>query len=107
METYSNIYSWLQFLSARKYIYLLRPNKKKDEPLLSMWNGIQGSIYQTDEVDIIGLGYPGSTAGKYIQKVNDELEKLIHEGNLGKRPIICMLHTGIDRFLTESIVGII
>ena len=34
METYSHIYSWLQFLSARKYIYLLRPNKNKGEEIL-------------------------------------------------------------------------
>lgn len=106
METYSNIYSWLQFLSSKKYIYLLRPNKNKDENILKLWDGKEGTIYKTDNVNIIGLGYPGSTAGKYIEKVNNELEELIQNGELGDKPVICMLHTGIDRFLTEAMGGL-
>lgn len=106
METYSNVYSWLQFLSARKYIYLLRPNKKKEQAILNIWDGTEGSIYQTEEVDIIGLGYPGSTASKYIEKVSHELETYIQDKTLGNKPIICMLHTGIDRFVTEAMGGL-
>ena len=105
METYSNIYSWLQFLSSRSYIHLLRPNKSKEE-ILKIWDGQEGSIYRTEEVDIIGLGYPGSTAGKYIENVRKELEGLIEEKIIGNKPIICMLHTGIDRFLTEAMGGL-
>ena len=106
METYSNVYSWLQFLSSKGYIYLLRANKLRDEKLLSFWNGKEGSIFQTEKVDIVGLGYPGSTAKKYIERVNNEIEELINQDLLGDKPIICMLHTGIDRFLTEAMGGI-
>lgn len=106
METYSNIYSWLQFLSARKYIYLLRPNKSKEGKILKIWDGENGSIYKTEKVDIIGLGYPGSTARKYIENIGAELEELIEDKIIGDKPIICMLHTGIDRFLTEAMGGL-
>ncbi len=106
METYSNVYSWLQFLSSRKYINLLRPNKKKNEKILKMWDEKEGCIYNAESAYIIGLGYPGSTAGKYINKVNDELSELIKSGELEDKPIICMLHTGIDRFLTEAMAGL-
>ena len=106
METYSNVYSWLQFLSSRGYIYLLRPNKNKNENVLKIWNGKEGTIYHAEDVDIIGLGYPGSTASKYIEKVNKEMEELINEKELGDKPIICMLHTGIDRFVTEAMGGV-
>ncbi|MCI8272642.1 MAG: exonuclease SbcCD subunit D [Clostridia bacterium] len=106
METYSNIYSWLQFLSSRKLIYLLRPNKSKKENSLKKWDGQEGSIYQTEDVNIIGLGYPGSTASKYIEKISKELEELISNNELGDKPIICMLHTGINRFLTEAMGGL-
>ena len=106
METYSNVYSWLQFLSSRKYIYLLRTRKSENENILKIWNGQEGAIYQTENFDIIGLGYPGSTAAKYIEKVDVELEDLINNKRLGDKPIICMLHTGIDRFLTESMGGL-
>ena len=106
METYSNVYSWLQFLSSRGYIKLLRPNKKKEGKILTTWDGKEGSIYHADNVDIIGLGYPGSTAGKYIENVNNELEELIKNKELGDKPIICMLHTGIDKFVTEAMGGV-
>lgn len=106
METYSNVYSWLQFLSSRNYIYLLRANKYKEDNILKIWDGKDGSIYETEQVNIIGLGYPGSTASKYIDKVNGELEELIQNGRLNNKPIICMLHTGIDRFLTEAMGGL-
>ena len=106
METYSNIYSWLQFLSSKSYIYLLRPNKNKEENILKLWDGKEGSIYETKKVNIIGLGYPGSTASKYIEKVNSELELLIQNKELNDKPIVCMLHTGIDRFLTEAMGGL-
>lgn len=106
METYSNVYSWLQFLSTRNYIKLLRQNKNKEENILKIWDGQEGSIYKTDEVNIIGLGYPGSTASKYIEKVDEELKELINNKVLGDKPIICMLHTGINRFLTEAMGGI-
>lgn len=106
METYSNVYSWLQFLSSRGYIYLLRGNKRKDENVLKIWDGKEGSIYDIGYAYIIGLGYPGSTAKKYIEKVNSELEELIKNEVLDDKPIICMLHTGIDRFVTEAMGGL-
>ena len=104
METYSNVYSWLQFLSKKKYIILLRPNKKED--ILKLWDGQVGSIYKTEFVDIIGLGYPGSTALKYIERANTELNNLIEKKIIGVNPIICMLHTGINKFVTESMGGL-
>ena len=106
METYSNVYSWLQFLSARNFIKLLRPNKSKEQNILKLWDGQDGGIYKTENVDIIGLGYPGSTANKYIENVSNELDIMIQEGEIGNKPIICMLHTGIDRFLTEAMGGL-
>ena len=106
METYSNVYSWLQFLSAKNYIVLLRPNRNKDENVLKIWDGKDGAIYENEKVNIIGLGYPGSTASKYIEKINGELEELIQNKQISNKPIICMLHTGIDRFLTEAMGGL-
>ena len=106
METYSNVYSWLQFLSSREYIYLLRPNKNRNESLLKFWDGKSGCIFERKDSYIMGLGYPGSTASKYIENVRCELEELKNTGEIGEKPIICMLHTGIDKFVTEGMGGL-
>lgn len=59
METYINTYGWLQFLSAKKYIKLLKPIKEESsEQILKMWDGKIGSIYELEDVYIMGLGYP-------------------------------------------------
>lgn len=108
METYSNVYSWLQFLSSRNYIYLLRPNKIKNENLIKMWDEEkkEGTVFETQNCYIIGLGYPGSTAEKYIENINIELKEMISKKEIVGKPIICMLHTGINRFLTEAMGGL-
>lgn len=108
METYSNVYSWLQFLSSRNYIYLLRPNKIKTENLIKMWDEEkkEGTVFETENCYIIGLGYPGSTAAKYIENINTELKEMISKKEIVDKPIICMLHTGINRFLTEAMGGL-
>ena len=105
-ETYSNTYSWLQFLSAKKYIILLRPSRERGENLLKFWDGEKGCIYENNSCYIMGLGYPGSTSSKYINKISDELSNMIDNNKLENKPIICMLHTGIDRFVTEAMGGI-
>lgn len=106
METYSNVYSWLQFLSSRNYVHLLRTNKNKEDNILKIWDGKEGSIYKTENANILGLGYPGSTASKYIEKVNDELKILIENKELDNKPLICILHSGINRFVTEAMGGL-
>ena len=104
MSSYTHVYSWLQFLSSRKDIILLKT--VKNDKLLNFWNGKEGAIYEHNKAYIIGLGYPGSTASKYIQKITDELKQLIKDNKFINKPIICMLHSGINRFVTESMGGL-
>ena len=104
MPNYATTYGWLQFLSSKGYIHLLKPIKNEEKKYLQEWNGNVGSYYELEDTIIVGLGYPGSTAHKYIQKYTEEI-KIIRKENKDKN-IIVMLHTGINRFLTESMAGL-
>lgn len=102
MPNYSTTYGWLQFLSSKGYIYLLKPIKDHTQKYIRSWDGKIGSYIETDQAYIVGLGYPGSTAVKYIQKYVEEIKQIRHND----KPVIAMLHAGINRFLTESMAGI-
>ncbi len=101
MRAYNKNISWLEQLSKDNKIMLLKPTRLKNgERKLE----IGKSIYITDKMAIIGLGYPQSTAINYINSVVEQLENLKEE--LKDKNIICMLHTGIDRYVTEAMGGI-
>ncbi|OGO82675.1 MAG: hypothetical protein A2Y18_00970 [Clostridiales bacterium GWD2_32_19] len=103
MATYTNIYSWLDFLCQKEYIYLLKPDTDEEGAQVLMEKSSvskSGGIYETDTCYIVGLGYPGATAGIMINK----LSAFIPDN--GVKPVIIMLHTGIDKFLTEGMGGL-
>jgi len=103
MATYTNIYSWLDFLCQKEYIYLLKPDTDDDgSPILRKRSGVNkiGGILEREDSYIVGLGYPGATAGVMINK----LSAFIPDNEV--KPVIIMLHTGIDKFLTEGMGGL-
>lgn len=102
MPNYSTTYGWLQFLSSKGYIYLLKPIKDHTQKYIRPWDGKIGSFMETEHAYIVGLGYPGSTAVKYIQRYVEEIKEI----KKNDKPVIAMLHAGINRFLTDSMAGI-
>ena len=101
MRAYNKNISWLEQLAKDEKIILLKPTRLKNgERKLE----IGKSIYITDEMVIIGLGYPQSTAINYINSIVKQLEEM--NEILENKNVICMLHTGIDRYVTEAMGGI-
>ncbi len=90
-------YSWLEFLSQRGSIILLKP----DGTSLNRWDELTktGCIYETDQYVLYGLGYPGVTSKSYINQVTSSMKKT-------DKILITILHTGIDRFVTEGMAGL-
>ncbi|HBY20155.1 MAG: hypothetical protein A2Y24_00745 [Clostridiales bacterium GWE2_32_10] len=103
MATYTNVYSWLDFLSQKGYVYLLKPDVLDDGSIgLTTWHDDikKGSIIEKEDFFIVGLGYPGATASTMVER----LSKQIPENT--KKPIITLLHSGIDKFVTEGMGGL-
>lgn len=82
--------SWLNFLSEKKYITLLKHNIVDGKLVID-----HNSIYEDDNIRIIGIGYLGSMTNNYLTN----LEKLISKSD---KYTVLMLHAAINRLCGEE-----
>lgn len=82
--------SWLTFLKERGYIYLLTHKIVDGEIVID-----NESIYEDDNIRIIGIGYLGSTTSLYMKDIQNKISK-------SKKFTILMLHAAINRLIGED-----
>jgi len=82
--------SWLVFLHEQKYITLLSHKIQNGELILD-----NTSIYEDDNIRIIGIGYLGSTTSIYLKDIQNKISK-------SNKFTILMLHAAINRLYGEE-----
>lgn len=82
--------SWLNFLYKKGYIILLSHKIVDGKVVVD-----KDSIYEDDDVRIIGIGYLGSLTSEYINNINLNIKK-------SKKFTILMLHAAINRLCGED-----
>lgn len=82
--------SWLHFLHKQNYLHLLTHTIKDGELIID-----EKSIYEDDNICIIGIGYLGSTTSIYLK----DFEKKIKKSN---KFTVLMLHAAINRLCGEE-----
>lgn len=82
--------SWLHFLHKQNYLHLLTHTIKDGELIID-----EKSIYEDDNIRIIGIGYLGSTTSIYLK----DIEKKIKKSN---KFTVLMLHAAINRLCGEE-----
>lgn len=87
--------SWLTFLNDQDLIYLLQTKIKDQEIVLSPYQDKNGSIYEDDNVRIIGLGYLGSVTERYLPSLLQNLPSK-------NKPTILMMHAAVNRLLGQD-----
>jgi exonuclease SbcD len=90
---YKDTFSWLNFLSDRKYLALLSPVFGEDGIELSHWDGYDGAYIDIKGVRVIGVPYLGSG----IHAIVDDLSVAIsRQSDPAITFTILMLHAGIS-----------
>ncbi|MDD4211947.1 MAG: DNA repair exonuclease [Bacilli bacterium] len=87
--------SWLTFLNDQDLIYLLQTKIKDQEIVLSPYQDKNGSIYEDNNVRIIGLGYLGSVTERYLPSLLQNLPSK-------NKPTILMMHAAVNRLLGQD-----
>lgn len=82
--------SWLEFLKAKNYIILLK-HKIIDNKLIID----NESIFEDDNIRIIGIGYLGSTTQLYLSNIKNQIKK-------SKKFTVLMLHAAVNRLCGEE-----
>lgn len=82
--------SWLEFLKEKNYLILLK-HKIIDNKLVLDDN----SIYEDDNIRIIGIGYLGSTTQMYLSNIKNQIKK-------SKKFTVLMLHAAVNRLCGEE-----
>ena len=82
--------SWLHFLHKKGYITLLN-HKIMDGNLIID----SDSIYEDDDLRVIGIGYLGSTTSIYLKNIEDKIQK-------SNKFTVLMLHAAINRLCGED-----
>ena len=62
--------SWLEFLKAKNYLILLKHKIIENKLVLD-----SNSIYEDDNIRIIGIGYLGSTTQMYLSNIKSQIKK--------------------------------
>ena len=103
MATYSNNFSWLDYLNKKNVITLLNPVKDEKGDVTLKEYDKYGSYYIDEDLGVIiyGLGYSGIVPGKYVEKLSNE-----YLANDNNKIIITLLHAGIEHFMTEGMGGL-
>lgn len=94
--------SWMQFLSEKNYIKLLKPDFQSNDIYLHEWNSKKlnhGAYIETDNARIYGVGYLGATTGQRIQQIANKIK------NDGKFTIM-MLHAAIQSMAKMELGGL-
>ena len=82
--------SWLHFLHKKGYMTLLN-HKIMDGNLIID----SDSIYEDDDLRVIGIGYLGSTTSIYLKNIEDKIQK-------SNKFTVLMLHAAINRLCGED-----
>jgi DNA repair exonuclease SbcCD nuclease subunit len=82
--------SWLVFLNSQKYIKLLQSEFIDGKLILTDYEGSRGSIIETNDYRIIGLGYMGGTTERYVNEIGDQVKP-------STKFTILMMHAAINR----------
>ncbi|RMF90190.1 MAG: exonuclease SbcCD subunit D [Nitrospinota bacterium] len=100
---YGESVTWVRFLAALDYLYLLEPVHEEGEIKLLPWDPAQksGSYYELDGVRIIGSRWYGSTAGRMIAPLAEAIAALPPAPYT-----ILLFHQGIEGFMKEQAGGI-
>lgn len=77
--------SWLEFLKAKEYIILLKHQIIDNELVID-----DSSIYEDENIRVIGIGYLGSTTQMYLNKLNKKISK-------SNKFTVLMLHAAVNR----------
>lgn len=77
--------SWLEFLKAKNYITLLKHEIVDNELIIN-----DNSIYEDDNIRIIGVGYLGSTTQMYLKNLEQKIKK-------SNKFTVLMLHAAVNR----------
>lgn len=82
--------SWLVFLHEKKYITLLSHKIVNNELVLD-----ENSIYEDENIRIIGIGYLGATTSLYLKDIENKISK-------SNKFTVLMLHAAINRLYGEE-----
>lgn len=82
--------SWLYFLNKQNYIKLLQVDVNDGKIEYNPYNGISGSVLETDDYRIVGLGYVGGSTETYITELKKALKP-------SKKFTIVMMHAAVNR----------
>lgn len=82
--------SWLNYLCEKKYITLLNHDIVDGKLVLN-----NNSIYEDDNIRIIGIGYLGSMTSHYLEDLTKKISK-------SEKFTILMLHAAINRLCGEE-----
>ena len=82
--------SWLEFLHSRYYITLLKHKIINGKFVLD-----ESSIYEDEDIRVIGIGYLGSATSLYIKDICKKIQK-------SKKYTILMMHAAINRLCGED-----
>ncbi len=82
--------SWLNFLHEKHYITLLK-HKITDGKLIIN----SESIYEDDNIRVIGIGYLGSATSIYLENIHNLISK-------SNKFTVLMMHAGINRLIGQE-----
>lgn len=82
--------SWLHFLHKQGYLHLLTHKIIDGKLILD-----EDSIYEDNNIRIIGIGYLGSTTSLYLQNIENKIKK-------SEKFTVLMLHCAINRLCGED-----
>ncbi len=68
--------SWLDYLSERGQLFLLRPSFEAETIQFPAWDGEQGGHIELNGVRLVGLPYLGSSLNTYLKEIPVALEAL-------------------------------
>lgn len=81
--------SWLEFLAEREYLVLLQHEIKDNKLIIN-----NNSIYEDENIRVIGIGYLGSATQIYINDLNIEKQN---------KYTILMMHAAVNRLYGEEL----
>ena len=82
--------SWLNFLNEKNYITLLKHKINNGKLIID-----NESIYEDDNIRIIGIGYLGSATSIYLKDIQNKISK-------SKKFTVLMMHAGINRLVGQE-----
>ena len=87
--------SWLSFLNNQGYLKLLSSKVDNGKLVFDEYDGNAGSIIETKDYRIVGLGYLGGSTDKYIVDMKKSYQK-------SDKFTILMMHAAVNRLADQG-----